>query len=401
MNITISEEEYEAALATFDSLSQNHKNELIDEAGELLTYNLSREKIYNNISKNVLNILNAIDSEFDVATKFDKYDWSVFAIAIMLQCLRQYLGPNLTEKIDRVDHKQADKDVKGNKKKNKREIITHRFYHPTLLEIQTKTVPFDTNYGSHRFGEGQGGDHRCYTLGHDPILGYLFGTMNIMTATVTLSNFQSYHVSDKELSYQRQGNTVTSVRDYWSHRADLSKIIYYSKSRLCDEGLEGKKAFVTAFIREFVHLRSDIGSKNSLPLPCLTVQDAGELANELCNSEINLINLQAIGFQATLSIIINSLIYLIHRLTRSSNCDLRAHITKTKFILLWSNFIATETNLLYCGLTGNHKKMDVGGLMVTLWRIVKDFDSVEKLRTNYRREKFEEFLNNPNNIIFI
>ncbi len=55
-------------------------------------------------------------------------------------------------------------------------------------------VPYDAMEGTRRIvipgvstdeKNLYGGNHHSATMGHDPILGYLFGTMNIMTRTIT------------------------------------------------------------------------------------------------------------------------------------------------------------------------------------------------------------------------
>ena len=42
------------------------------------------------------------------------------------------------------------------------------------------------------FDDGGRGNHRVHTLGHDPILGWIFGTGNIMTCTITLSKKHAF-----------------------------------------------------------------------------------------------------------------------------------------------------------------------------------------------------------------
>ena len=37
--------------------------------------------------------------------------------------------------------------------------------------------------------------HRMYTLGHDPILGWFFGTANILTDCITFHNFNTNRIS--------------------------------------------------------------------------------------------------------------------------------------------------------------------------------------------------------------
>ena len=71
----------------------------------------------------------------------------------------------------------------------------HNYYNPSLEEIITNPVPFDANIGADGAlcGGGQMG-HRVTAIGHDPLLGLIFGTANIATATLTTSSFESYHI---------------------------------------------------------------------------------------------------------------------------------------------------------------------------------------------------------------
>lgn len=58
---------------------------------------------------------------------------------------------------------------------------------PTKAEILTGSVPYDAiKTGAHVSGTGLSGTtHRYRTLGHDPILGWIFGTANILTNSLT------------------------------------------------------------------------------------------------------------------------------------------------------------------------------------------------------------------------
>ena len=65
----------------------------------------------------------------------------------------------------------------------------------TWIEVIESGVPYDTIKGTAALGLGIGGtNHRCKTLGHDPILGWVFGTANILTNTMTLSDLRTYRV---------------------------------------------------------------------------------------------------------------------------------------------------------------------------------------------------------------
>jgi hypothetical protein len=57
-------------------------------------------------------------------------------------------------------------------------------------------VPYDITKGSKDLGINMGGKyHRMYTLGHDPILGWVFGTANILTDCITFNNFHTNRIS--------------------------------------------------------------------------------------------------------------------------------------------------------------------------------------------------------------
>ena len=98
----------------------------------------------------------------------------------------------------RGDDKTAAKNTKGHNVEHSNRV--HRLYNPSINEIITNPVPFDAIYGGKDYGLGIGGGftHRAKTIGHDPLLGWIFGTMNIATSTVTVSDgLQSFHVFDR------------------------------------------------------------------------------------------------------------------------------------------------------------------------------------------------------------
>lgn len=61
--------------------------------------------------------------------------------------------------------------------------------HPTgyWINLLYQTPPYDITVGAPDLGINMGGAyHRLYTLGHDPVLGWIFGTANILADTITL-----------------------------------------------------------------------------------------------------------------------------------------------------------------------------------------------------------------------
>jgi hypothetical protein len=153
-----------------------------------------------------------------------------------------------------------------------------------LNEVITNPVPFDTTYGSPDFDLNMGGgfNHRASTLGHDPILGWIFGTMNIATSTVTLWTFNSYHVKTGFDALNRDKDKITN-------HANTGKIVQVSTDRLLNEGIEGKTVIGSSLIKEAIHLRSDINTKASLPLPIISVISP-ELARKLADFGLDMAN---------------------------------------------------------------------------------------------------------------
>ena len=142
------------------------------------------------IAENTENILNNLDEQFCKVTKLSKLDMEFLFVAIGLQLIRQYL---LTKFPERLDDKTAAASTWGHREEHSNRI--HRYYNPSLEEIISNPVPFDANIGANGALSGAGKlGHRVKAIGHDPILGLVFGTANIATSTLTTSDLVSYHI---------------------------------------------------------------------------------------------------------------------------------------------------------------------------------------------------------------
>lgn len=340
-----------------------------------------------NVCNNSRFIIDKIDKRFEDITSLDKIDWIFLLFATTLQVLRQYFLTSFVE--DRMNDKNATESTWGHTEEHTDRY--HKWYHPSVDEILTNPVPFDASFGSKNLGLGlHGTQHRFKTLGHDPIAGFYFGTMNILTSTLTMYNLDSYHV--------KTGFTVNnSRRDKITNKANLAKIIDYSKKRLLNEGIEGKYAVGTALFKEYVHLRTDIKSTQSLPLPFLSHIDPS-IAKEAVDYGIDILNIETIGKQMSASIFINTIIACIHKLCKPRNKRLDMYEAKTRKILLYSNLIASSSNVLYVMISENIKKLDIGGVLVTIYRLFKDTMYIEKLKTEFISDEFQKVIYDKNNI---
>ena len=353
--------------------------------------------------ENAETVLDDLDEEFKQATKLDGQDVAFLFFATALQCVRQYVLTNFEE---RLSDKEAAKEVKGDKKEksNRR----HRYYQPSLEEVLTNPVPFDTNKQSESIKEATGGvftgsgrfKHRS-TLGHDPILGWIFGTANIATSTLTRWDFQSFHVTTGAV--KKKGGAV-SMEDQISKRADTGLMLHHTKEKLLNREKDGLKIICASICKEWEHLRSDVKSTEGLPFPLTTMFP--ELSGKLAEYGIDCQNFLTFGKQVGLSAAINQLIALLHglvlhldgqyrtmeRAEQEEYC--RLHQVKTRKILLYSNVLATSSNIVVTALAEDVKLLDLGGIAVTLWRLVSDTRMMSAIKREFLKNRWAELILN-------
>lgn len=312
-----------------------------------------------------------IDREFALKTGLRWKEFGFLTVAIALQCVRQYvIDPWLRKKRPSA----TSNDEKGHK-----DDPEPGWYYVDTGKILTNRVPFDAQkYGENQTIQGflEGGDHRLMTLGHDPVLGWVFGTMNIMTGTLTRRDFASAHVK-----HTAAGNVIHS-------RARTERIVQEVVRRVSKDGLDGKLALGCALLREGIHLKSDVGTKRSLPLPGIGAvsPEAGKMLAKYG------IDTASVGTEVSLAMLVNCLIAMMHRWTFDGPPDeqsLKFHEVRTRKILLYSNLIASSSNILVTIFTKNAKLLDVGGLLVTIVRLFSDVRFMCKIRDEYVRGKID------------
>lgn len=121
-------------------------------------------------------------------------------------------------------------------------------YYCSRAEIVINPVPFDAiqkTQDTEWFSVQEGGipgfngfNHRAKALGHDPILGLIFGTANIMTSTITRNDFCSWHVVTHGHERTFKSGVKTIMLDSISEPASTVKIFSSILERLESEGKE-------------------------------------------------------------------------------------------------------------------------------------------------------------------
>lgn len=257
-----------------------------------------------------------INDEFSKKTGiFNKKDIAFISIATALQTARwliiQEICGDLGQKADsnvRLDHndKSIKDSVNSSNKSFQKQFEEHGHRESTKNyksweQIIFSSAPYDTAIKSSLFDENlEGRYHRYKTLGHDPILGWVFGTANFITDTCTLSNFNSYRIS-------RVGGP------HFSEPTNLGTIFF----EVFDSVMEDWLRLPAGIFAQFVHLKSDFFTKLGLPVPIIETFSeslAGDLYKSQYDTLCLLRDIAIVGNQAAWSILINMVIGLIHGL---------------------------------------------------------------------------------------
>ncbi len=377
--INKSHEVYESYNVSFEDLvAKAHANGYVNTQLQEL---LSEEEI-----KEADAIYESIEAEFSAKTRLNKTDIAFLITAVALQVIRQYvIDPYLKKHRSNA----GGNDEKGHGHKDP------GWYRVPTDKILENAVPFDAvRYSGNStvtdFLKGQK-NHRDVTLGHDPMLGWIFGTANIMTGTITNCSFASAHVK----YVPGKGNVIHSM-------ADTMKVFSVILDRVMHEGWDGKTALALALVREGIHLKSDINTKHSLSLPAVNVL-CPELAAKLMEYGIDT---ASVGTEIALSTLINMIISMVHRLIKPEDEDEKMYAVRTRKILLISNSIATASNVIAVGIAAGVgvvgenpdlvKKavdyLDVGGLIVTVTRLFSDIRFITKVKEEFINSKIDELL---------
>lgn len=398
---------------SFDLEEIRKKRKQLNSNAEITSRNMDKiiaesERVAN-VADNASQELYKLEMEFEKKTGLQKADIPLLFVAIGLQLVRQYL---LTSFQTGVDDKAAAKEVKdgklnktlhemGNEDTTKKgwsdehSDRKHKYYNPSLHEIITNPVPFDANIGADGALKGANG-HRAATLGHDPVLGLIFGTANIATSTLTTNKMVSYHIKTDAV---KVGYGKVANKDVFGNKAKTELVLKKTVDKLFYEGKEGKVKVVCAFLKEIIHLQSDVNSKKSLPLPIINSVDE-KFASQLADHGFNMLNVKTVLKQATYASMINFFIVILHKLIGFNVAEEEKDLyeVRTRKIISYSNAIASGSNAIWVvanviwGDKSQVKKLDIGGLIVTVQQLVNNEDFRMQIKKEVVFGKFDKLI---------
>lgn len=358
----------------------NHSTVIIDDHLEQVKDEYHRVV---DLSRRAPAIIEDIDKAFKEKTRLTDTDIVFLMLCTALQCARQYLLTNDKLRLQNTGSLSSSqrgdalvKDVYG--------ATVGTIAPPTWEDILFQSVPYDAiRTGVHvSSAELAGTTHRYRTLGHDPVLGWIFGSANIMTNSLTKTDFVT--------TYQVANNII--VRKFPAGTLGMLE-------RAAGYAQKDPMLLAAAVARQAIHFGSDYFTKQGLPVPLIATVN-----NDLAKTMITKghIDLWSVTRGAILAALINQLIVVIHRLFYDENRDGSESMyeIRTRKILSYSNALAMGSNVVVTAVTKNLAKLDVGGMLVALHRFLSDYQFIQDIKRDFlKNEIYNQIVGKPYNFM--
>lgn len=341
--------------------------------------------------------LDEINKQFSRKTSIiNKTDLSFLVIATALQVAKSLVFPYVAEKFDygksfdpseRLDHN--DKSIeKAHREANDKFRDKHMEKHGTgnWINILYQTVPYDITKGAKDLGINMGGKyHRMYTLGHDPILGWVFGTANILTDCITFNNFHTNRIS--------RVDPVTGGK-----RMVITPEVVFIGTMFKECYEEVKADYLNlpaALFAQAQHLKSDEFTKLGLPVPFLSSINenfASKLYKENYDALCLARDAKIVGASFIVSKLFDIIITLTHGFFRKEDESKDLYEVRTRKILLISNTIASTSTIINAAITKNPKNLDIGSLLNTITHLFSDVRFIARIKQEFIEKEISDRL---------
>ena len=403
-----------------------HKRKALQEESEKLWNDIKahsdEEKRVVSVLSNTETILSALERTFEERTSLSKTDTSILMLATALQLIRIYMLPKFEDPFPdecRVEHdhpiikKMEEEEMKEYKKNHEKWASkSSRKGYRTWQEIAfTTKVPYDaTCHSGKGFNERNmhGGQHRFKTLGHDPVLGWIFGVANIVTDTITIC--PEYKLGEKRIPvpFIESYNVDMGSNFRWEEQTLTWNVFKNSFESIGED----KHRLYAALFAQGLHLASDKYSKLGLPVPVLSLLDpdkAYEIYREgydyldyLYDTQI----LRRTVKSASQALVINMIIGALHKFFYDPHHDGERALynVRTKKIILYSNLIATTSDVVETAVKTSlgdgdaFRNFDLGGFLVTLYRLITDSKYIMKIKEEFIYREWDKIIETKDNI---
>ena len=375
-----------------------------------------------------------LDDEFEKKTGLNKSDAAFLGIAIALQVFRIYMVNQMFKiepagdgEIENIMHWRQKKDFDKNVR-NEKESAS-KYYAPYNQIISVAPVPYDAqDFLDEKKDIFKGANHRFSTLAHDPVIGLVVGTANILTNTITcvdramfgymrknsdqtprdipigIPDIRTYHVVYKEKpidkTLKRDGlKKKYSIFNFSGPKiSDQCSSIHMLDSAICRLE-DDTESVVAALIKQVRHIKSDLFTPFGIQIPAENLILQNDTVQEITKN-LSMGDFIKVGASSGIAVLINLSIGVLHALTYDESKDGSKDLfaVKTKKIISISNTIATTSNLIWVGanIYGGDKtqirNLDWGGLLVALYNLTHNAEYIRKIKEEYVIGNFNKLI---------
>ncbi|MCH5255957.1 MAG: hypothetical protein J1D87_01640 [Lachnospiraceae bacterium] len=399
----------------FDEADSKFTNELNSMKENVKEVSKNVDKTLNDLS-NINIIISDIDKNFAEKTSITNIkDMRFLWGATALQCGRWMLIPafdekTLTPNVD--DRKSAStegrKDLTKTGKqldKSGENVINNRFIN--CSQIMALPVPYDAMKGTEDIViknvtlEGKnlsGGNHHSATWGHDPIIGHIIGTANILTRSISFRD-RLCTTRIVEIPYGREQIVTHLPYNFIQMIGDVRTTLSEDKNRLA-----------AAHLKQVLHFQSDKFTKDGLPIPLIPPGMQQRLLKQKWNSKEleNVLkgSMKGITAQFAVAALLNTSVGILHGFcfNESKDKSLDLYSVRTRKVVAASNILSSVINIAAIaggatvGILSDNQELikksiahiDIGGYVETIHQIAK----YKALQETIRREFLEMELYN-------
>lgn len=335
--------------------------------------------------------LQHIDREFKERTRLQDADAAFVVAATMLQVARILIINSLTE-VERSGagnvkehalHDFQSRVFSGFDDRMPRES-NHLFASKHHI-LSSRGVPYDaTRYEADNIGLFKGANHRFATLGHDPVLGLVFGTSNIMTNSITcVKDTNVFGIGARIPATYSVSYDAFGKNPQIGAPAGTVEMLVAAGRRVVSE----PDAAAAALIKQLIHIGTDLYTPCGIQIPFANLI-LDKKHTEALTKYVNTGDVLKVGAQAGMAALINWLIAALHGCTLIFKDDGSDYCTemyqaRTKKIILLSDTIATSSSVIRTLIKENPECLDLGGAAILIYRLFSDVRFIAKLKEEY------------------
>lgn len=335
--------------------------------------------------------LQHIDREFKERTRLQDADVAFVVAATMLQVARILIINSLTEVEcagagnvkEHALHDFQSRVFSGFDDRMPRES-NHLFASKHHI-LNSRGVPYDaTRYEAENIGLFKGANHRFATLGHDPVLGLVFGTSNIMTNSITcVKDTNVFGIGARIPATYSVSYDAFGKNPQIGAPAGTVEMLVAAGRRVVSE----PDAAAAALIKQLIHIGTDLYTPCGIQIPFANLI-LDKTHTEALTKYVSTGDVLKVGAQAGMAALINWLIAALHGCSLIFKDDGSDYYTemyqaRTKKIILISETIATSSSIVQALITENPKCLDLGGAAVLVYRLFSDARFIAKLKEEY------------------